>query len=136
MGIYITRSQPYPALTMPGFAGTPTDDGVIDWNAAVIEVRMSDGEVKEVEYEDILPENTGVLRSSVFRANFSDESVLRNPAKVAWLQERASRIFPNNTIEGVTILWQRYEYNINEHVAVSPQVQTTKRLDIDFKAAR
>lgn len=136
IGNYVTRSQPYPALAMPGFPGTPTEDGQIDWDVPLVTVQLSDGRRERVSFEHILPADTGVLPSSVFRSNFANEEFMSDPATVSWLQSRIARLFPFDDVGGVEIVWQKAEYNINHNDGGPPYLRLVEVIDLDFSKAQ
>lgn len=130
-GIYLTRTQPYPALTMPGFAGTPTDSGVVDWAESLVRVEAEDGTWSEADLVEVLPSETGVLDSSVVRNAFGDEKFTNDSRTVTWLHHRLEATFPGQEIVRAQIIWREAEYNINSGNE-RPSYRNEEIIDITF----
>lgn len=128
--IYFMKREPYPALTMPSFAGHPNESGVIERNEASVEVDFADGRVQPVDFISLLPP-TKVLTGHVLRA-FDDDSFLDKPETVAWLQERASTLFPGERIAGLDIIWRKAYYDVNNATEAAVQYEPIHTIRVDF----
>src|SRR4051812_3673146 len=92
--IYALKAEPYPALTMPSFAGHPSESGSIEMKEPAVEVRFVDGHTRSIPFESILPPSTTVLSGPVFSTAFAGDDFVADPETVAWLRSRICQIFP------------------------------------------
>lgn len=131
--IYLMKREPYPALTMPSFAGHPNESGVIERSEASVEVDFVDGRVQPVDFISLLPP-TKVLTGHVLRA-FDDNSFLDKPETVKWLQERVSTLFPGEHVAGLDIIWRKAYYDVNNSTESAVQYEPIHTIRVDFSGA-
>ncbi|HKQ60101.1 MAG TPA: hypothetical protein VJS92_02375 [Candidatus Polarisedimenticolaceae bacterium] len=124
--------EPYPALTMPRFAGTLTDErGDIRARNVIAEVRFDDGGTAELSYDRLLAEAPVSHRDRIMEFVFAPRGApsasvsawkrrflpglaaryegptrpTPDPRTVAWLGERLGALFPGRRARGVTFRW-------------------------------
>src|SRR5688572_3021848 len=98
--------EPYPGLYQPSFGGDPARGDFALTTEAAVTVIDRDGERHRVEVDDVLPEGTRVLRSTVFHAAFFDPEEANHPETVHWLRGRVRSLVPGEPA-AVHIEWQR-----------------------------
>lgn len=109
--IYLLRSEPYPAMAMPAFAGSPDRGGVVEKTVYSVEVEFAGGRTQHVEISRLLPPSR-LSTSHILRA-FEDEDVLNDSETIDWLKTRAAALFPKDRLVGMDIIWQKAIFDID-----------------------
>lgn len=128
LAIAVLKAEPYPALTMPSFAGDPSDGGWIEKEVAVAHVQFTDGRTETVPLEDLLPP-TKTLTGHVLRA-FTDGTFVEEPETLAWLQGRIAETFPTEKPLSAVIEWKTARYGVDKDK--STRVSPLKLIYVDF----
>lgn len=132
--IYFLQREPYPALTMPSFAGHPDPNGMISAKSGTAEVEFSDGSVEEIDLKQLLP-STKVRTGHVLRA-FENEAFLAQPETVEWLKSRINAIFPAKHALRADIIWREAHYHVYDQ-GLEPKLFTpSSMVHVDFDGAK
>jgi hypothetical protein len=110
--IAVTKVEPYPALTMPSFAGHPTEEGWIERSVPFVEVEFADGSKEVAPFASVLPK-TKTLKGHVLRA-FGTDAFTTEPDTVNWLKSRIVEAFPGKDPIGLDVVWRIVEFNVND----------------------
>lgn len=129
----IDRMEPYPALVLPGFPahcpGCLLETGVPATNEPALLVRFADGRTQQIPVQAVLPPGPSV-NLIAFSAGFKDGSFTSNPAAVAWLKSRVTRLFPHDVVSGLDIVWRKARYESAEPPVV--EYEPTSTIHVDF----
>jgi hypothetical protein len=155
-GITAKFGEPYPALAMPGFAGTMVDrDGNIRFGNVKCKVRFQDGHVGWVTAHDLLSRAPDSNRIPIMAHMFNQPPVtadqwpphslkarlfpgralsrVRNtqreldPQTKEWLKRRIQVLYPSQEPEVVTFIWYENVFNVNQVPVVTTQEPTGVR---------
>lgn len=130
--IYVTNTEPYPALTMPAFAGHPGQDGFVAFEEAIATVKFADGETEEVDIDRILPESR-IISEPIFRKQFGTVESINDPETAAWLEDRLQRLYDDRRISALNVMWVTSYYDVRE--LAEPRRVPLRTFDLDFEGA-
>lgn len=155
-GITAKFGEPYPALTMPSFAGTMVDrDGHIRFRNVKCEVHFQDGHVGWVSAHDLLSRAPSSNRIPIMAHMFSQPPItadqwpphslkarlfpgralsrVRNTQRELdsqtkeWLKRRIQVLYPTQEFEIVTFIWYENVFNVNQVSPATTQEPTGVR---------
>ena len=106
-------SQPYPGIYQPSFAGTPVVGETLTARVPIVSFTFLDGSVREIPFEEILPESK-LLSMSVFKSAFFDEASANDPATVRYLKELVEEKFPGAEPDTMTVDWTSQRIDIRD----------------------
>ena len=124
-----TKSEPYPALTMPAFTGHPVDGDVVVVEKPEFRVQFAGGHAEVVAYETLLPE-TPLDALPIFKNAFPFYEFAIDHETLAWLKSNIARRFPGKTPSGVDIVWRKAAYHLDHPGAVT--FTTVRTVHLDF----
>lgn len=143
LGVTRRFGEPYPALTMPSFAGTMVDrDGNIRLTNVKCKVSFKDGRVEWLTAHELLSEAPGSNRMPIMGHMFSRPPAVAepwpprtlkgrlfpgralararqtqqelDPETKGWLKDRTKAIYPSQEPTVVTFIWYESVFNTNQ----------------------
>ena len=121
--VFIARyGEPYPAVTMPAFAGTNAEpDGSSRWVTVIARVRFADGSTAELLPRELLAEAPTSHRMSIMRRQFDvPPEPPAHPPAPSFGRELRRRLFPIERI--------RYERRFVQYTRPETQEWLRRRL--------
>jgi hypothetical protein len=122
--------EPYPALFMPAFAGTPVVDSILTRTEPRVTIEFADGTSTLVPYTALLPRST--QNSAItFRNVYASASRVDDASTTEWLAATLPTTVEGSPATTVRIEWFRVEYRLPdlEVIGETPMSDYWIRLD-------
>lgn len=124
-----TKTEPYPALTMPAFTGHPLEGNVVVVEKPEFRVQFVDGQAEVVAYDNLLPD-TPLDVLPIFKNAFPFYQFAIDDETLAWLRSTIAGRFPGKTPSGVDIVWRKASHNLDNPSDVTYTTVRTVHLDL------
>jgi hypothetical protein len=122
------KTEPYPALIMPGFNGHPLETDVIVVEKPQFRVQFADQQAQVIEYDELLPQ-TPLDALPIFKNAFPFYDFAIDHETLMWLQSNVAERFPGRTPSGVDVIWRKAAYDLHHSDAATYTTVRTVHLD-------
>jgi hypothetical protein len=124
----IRGSEPYPALMLPPFTGTPLRGDIVSLKTPGVVVQFADGSSEAVPYQRLLPDSP-MPAVAIFFAATGNPKRPPNAETMNWLRERINALFPDKKPKSADISWRITEFDITGRPARHTPEKTIR---VDF----
>jgi hypothetical protein len=126
--LFFTKTEPYPALTMPAFTGHPVEGNLVVVEKPEFRVQFVGEPPEVVPYDTVLPE-TPLDALPIFKNAFPFYQFAIDDETLAWLESNIATRFPGNTPTGVDVVWRKATYRLDNPSDVTYTTVRTVHLD-------